>query len=270
MTNQDPIQKLITVGRSIENNAEPSGSLIRSLEPYSHINTLSPDEAVNVSTNLANDELISLLLGITYVERELEWPGGSVAVTNHLFPLLLTRDIAIEQINNTADWIIKNTDNNFLRVYPVHESDARSYYDSDSKYREAMERQEAALQRLAREEAAELKRTEIEAEKQRQKRKLRRLTGNNHRNSPIRTELINKLNLMPVHDQIVMIAKDDIHAPNFYPTRCADSASMEIIESLSNEVKQILVLKLKGRHRGPWGVFKKRLLSVYDPASNHK
>ena len=270
MTNQEIFQKLITIGRSIENNAEPSGPLIHSLEPYSDINMLNPGKAVNESTNLANDELISLLLGITYVERELKWSGGSVAVTNHLFPLLLTRDIAIEQINNTADWIVKNTDNGHLRVYPVHESDARSYYDSDSKYREAMERKEAAIQCLAREKAAERKRTEIEAEKQRQKRESRRIAGNHHRNSPIRTELINKLNDMPAHDRMVMIAKDDIYAPNFYPTKCAASASMGVIESLSNEVKQILVLKFKGRHRGPWGAFKKRLLSVYEPTNNHR
>jgi len=74
--------------------------------------------------------------------------------------------------------------------------------------------------------------------------------------------MIQELNGMSIRDQLVQIAEDDTNAPTYYPTKCADSADLSVIESLKPETQLALAMKLKGKHRGPWGAFKKRLLPV--------
>lgn len=109
---------------------------------------------------------------------------------------------------------------------------------------------------------------ERQAAKQRPKREEKRLYSAQRRSGPERENLIQKLSKMSIRDQLIYISKDDIYAPNFYPTKCAASADISLIESLPEETKHTLVLKLKGKHRGPWGAFKKRLLTVYGPVGN--
>ena len=77
--------------------------------------------------------------------------------------------------------------------------------------------------------------------------------------------MIQELNGMSIRDQLVQIAEDDTNAPTYYPTKCADSADLSVIESLKPETQLALAMKLKGKHRGPWGAFKKRLLLVCGP-----
>jgi hypothetical protein len=80
--------------------------------------------------------------------------------------------------------------------------------------------------------------------------------------------MIQELNGMSIRDQLVQIAEDDTNAPTYYPTKCADSADLSVIESLKPETQLALAMKLKGKHRGPWGAFKKRLLLVCGPISD--
>lgn len=81
MKNQEILQLLINVGKSIEYNSEPSKFLISSLRPHSRINGLPHDMVIDEIKSITNAELILLLKGLTYIERELKWPGGSVAVS---------------------------------------------------------------------------------------------------------------------------------------------------------------------------------------------
>ena len=62
-----------------------------------------------------------------------------------------------------------------------------------------------------------------------------------------------------------MIADATDLSVNFLPTKCADSESREIIEKLDYELRCRLARKMYGKHRGPWGKFKKRLLSTLPP-----
>jgi hypothetical protein len=112
------------------------------------------------------------------------------------------------------------------------------------------------------------KRLEETARKQRDLRKRLRSLNAQTRNSTERKNLIETLNSMSVQNQLLLISKDDKHAVNFYPTRSADSATISIIKLLPKEVQHALAIKMKGKHRGPWGAFKKRLLSVHGPVGN--
>jgi len=116
---------------------------------------------------------------------------------------------------------------------------------------------------------AQQKSIEDEAATQRAIRKDRRAYSSSVRDSAERESLIQELSHMPIRDQLVRISIDEIHAPTFYPTRCAASADLGVIRSLSEETREALVNGLKGKHRGPWGAFKKRLLQVCDELDNN-
>jgi len=67
-----------------------------------------------------------------------------------------------------------------------------------------------------------------------------------------------------------IIASDLVHAINFYPTSWADAADTQLIRDLSPSVRIALLTKLKGKQRGPWAKFKKRLWGVESPHWNRK
>ncbi|MBU2521184.1 MAG: hypothetical protein KKD50_03025 [Proteobacteria bacterium] len=260
MTNQEIIKHLISVGQDIANGATLPD--LSSLKRCDHINRMGTETWKSEAAHLTNAELISLLIGITYVERELKWEGGSGASAIWLFYLLLARDITIEQIDETAAWIIENTRNTYIPFGTIVTLGARNY----SEYKKLSQERNVLIQH-ERERDREIER---QAEKQRQKREEKRLYSAQRRSEPERENLIQKLSKMSIRDQLIYISKDDIYAPNFYPTKCAASADISLIESLPEETKHTLVLKLKGKHRGPWGAFKKRLLTVYWPVGNRE
>lgn len=262
MTNQEIIQCLITVGREIECDVTPAERVLTSLRSCSHINRMVLGAWEFETSHLTNSELTALLKGITYVERELSWAGGSVAGVVWLFRILRNRSVTMEQIDKTAAWIVENTKNSYIPFGTSVSLGARNY----SEYRSLSQERS----RIIHKELENDKEIEKEAENQRQARKAKRAYSEQCRNSSIRTALIQKLNKMSVLDQLALISRDELYGPNFYPTRCADSADISVIESLSIEARHALVLKLKGRQRGPWGAFKKRLLSVCGSVGNKK
>jgi hypothetical protein len=263
MRNQEIFQMLIAVGKCIEENSEPSKALIDSLAPHSRVSSRS--RLTNSEfCSFTNVELILLLKGLVYAERELDgWWCGSVSSVKAVIDALQTRDIDIEQFNELADWFFHNSKGWYAmgRRY----KNPRDRYGSDAEYQRAMDAARAWGQR-----DEHRKQREKDAEGERQLRKARRLASHRDRNSPVRPEIISKLSNMNIHDQLAMIAEDDTYAPNFFPGKCASSARIEEIESLSANIKEKLVLKLKGKQRGPWGGFKKRLLLVYEPTNDHR
>ena len=74
--------------------------------------------------------------------------------------------------------------------------------------------------------------------------------------------MIESLNKLPILEQLKVVAEDQVHVPNFYPTKIADSATIEVISNLGLDHRMKLVRLLKGKQKGPWGKFKKRLLSI--------
>ena len=256
MMNQEIILQLISVGRDVR-SATPDLSSLRRCD---HINRMAPEKWKTETPHLSNTDLINLIKGITYVERELKWTGGSVAGGIWLFSILLNRNAPIEEIDETAAWVIKNTRNPYNPFGTIVTLGARNY----SEYKKFTHERQILIQR----ELERDKDFEREAKEQRILQKQSRLFSAQQRGSPERENLIKKLNGMSVRDQLLLISKDENHAPNFYPTKCADSSDISIIESLPEEARYILANKMKGKYRGPWGAFKKRLLSVCGPVGN--
>ena len=270
MNNQEIFQILISVGRSLESGSEPSEYLVNSLNLYSRVNLLPHDMIKTEIDSFTNTELISLLKGLTYVEKKLKWAGGSVAVSKPIYDVLCARDSDVERVRALVDWITVNTGNFFNQIRWIHESYLRGHYSSDAEYQIAIKKKEEARARTQRIKDEAREKTEKEAEDQRGIRKTRKFAGHRDRCTPIRAEIISKLNNLQIQDQLIMIAEQDVYAPTFFPTKCASSARIDEIESLPDKIKEQLALKLKGKQRGPWRGFKKRLLSVYEPTNDHR
>ncbi len=260
MNNQEIINLLISIGEKI--TADLVIPDLSTLMGHGHINCMGPNNWADEVSCLTDKKLIHLLKGITYVERELKWDGGSVAGGVWLFSILLRRNISIDEIDEIAGWVLENTNNTYNPFGTVITLGAKNYTEYKAY---SAERNKSILRELERD-------LEIEknAKIQRAIRKKIRMHGAQRRNRAEREKLIIDFNHMPVREQLIVIAKDVTYAPNFYPTKCADSAGIDIIKSLPEEIMNILAIKMKGKYRGPWGAFKKRLLSVCDPASKRE
>jgi len=246
MNIQDIFKLLICVGNDIENGITPSEHIIDSLKPFAQINMVK-ESYLAYARGLTDLKLIALLKGLTYVERKLGWAGGSVATCKYLFGVILSRGLDSEKHNEITNWVLCNSSNTF---WSPQGSDFFLHYATPS-YAES---------------------TRIETETKIEEREIQKKKHahiHQCRKEPGRLELIQKLNNMPVTEQLEMISCDDVYPPNFYPTRCAKLANIRVIESLSPETRHALILRMKGKFKGPWGKFKKRLASVYGEAESH-
>ncbi len=256
---QKTISKLIAVGQDLARSSAPD---LSSLKYCDRINRIGNKQCEAETSHLSNIELIYLIKGITFVERELKWIGGSVASAIWLFYILLKRDVSIEEIDEVSAWVLENTRNDYSPFGTTITLSAANY----SEYqRRSNSRREAITLQLLRDGDVER-----DAKKQRFLRRQSRLLGVQQRKTAVRSDLIKRLNGMSVRDQLLLISKDDKHLPNFYPTKCAASSDITEIESLPEETRSILVNKMKGKYRGPWGKFKQRLLSVSPHTHNRE
>ena len=163
--NQEIIKQLIFIDQVVtEGSSLPD---LLSLKRCEHINRIGRDTWKSEVCHLANNDLISLLKGITYVERELKWLGGSVAGGIWLFSALLDRDVTIVKIDETAAWIIKNTRNPYNPFGTIITLGARNY----SEYKRLSQERSVVI----RHEIERDKEIERKAEQQRKKRKEKRL-----------------------------------------------------------------------------------------------
>ena len=246
MTNQEIIVLLINIGEQID-----SGDVLvdlKLLEDCSHINAMTPYSWKSAIARYPTEKLFSLLKGLTYVEEELSWMGGSVCGCIWILGALRSRGTSIEDIDQISAWVIKNTSNPWNPFGGQNNKGAKNFTEYLKLDREYQERLNHDAQMAI----------ERGADNRENRRKTREYSAS-RRNTPERDLLIRKLNEMSVRDQLILISKDELHSLTFYPTRCAGLADNAVIDSLSKEVKKALKDKLYGRQRGPWLGFKRRL-----------
>jgi len=260
MDDQEIMDKLISIGHTIEINGDISDDLINSLKPYRHVN-LSVWLTFGRIKKLTKQELVELLKGLVLFEKRCDWSAGSVASTKYLQPIILSLGIDEDKVLEVFSWVVQNTDNDHASYMAKDILKAKTY----SGYLNLCACRDAQSQATAKHVHSIHKK----AVAQRKKRKQIRKYMHKRRSTHIRTELINRLDKMPVHDQLILISHDDVYLPNFYPTKYAASANINIIKALPDETKRALILKMKGKFRGPWGKFKKRLILAYGEEDSH-
>ena len=225
-------------------------SLLNQITDQDHINRLAPRDWEAVAARLDEDQLVALIKGLVTAENVLHWCGGSVSAVIWTYRSLSQRTDRATS-DELADWILKRTGNPYL-PFGSQNFSARSL----AEYRDAScLHQETISLGLDRD-----KNQEERAKQERPLRKRQRELATGERRTENRSRFLMELDVLPVVEQLCRLAHDDEHPVEFYPTRCAVAGSTAIDE-LDSDTKLRLLCKLKGRRRGPWKRFKRRLLA---------
>jgi len=205
---------------------------------------------------LATTELAALTKGYAFCETRFQWLGGSVSPVITMFHSLQWRDSKVADA--LADWILPRTHNAWS---PYGTSVIRE--KSVKEYRKTLK---ARLERINLHVCRELELQRL-ATIDRTMRKNQRLASARDRDSNIREKLKSDLSPLTIEDQLQRLINDQNYSVDFYPTCLAGSTTHDVIASLNADFKLALLGRLKGKHRGPWGGLKKRLLVSLRPNS---
>lgn len=256
----DTMHALGFIGHAILNDEVVGQEIIKKLQSKSRINRLNRDFWAATCDRLSNLDMGELIVGMTYAERHMAWTGGSAASSIWIFQHLVERctdQIFIDQI---AAWVITNGTNPYSPFGTRVSLGARDY----SEY---VALRTARRKRISKFEQADNS-IEERATAERALRYKRASQAVADQRSYARDELIAELDELSVSEQLRRIAEDQYYPPQFFPTRVPHSTSDAVIASLDYATRLELARRLKGKRRGPWGSFKKRLLRTLGPVWN--
>jgi len=253
---------LIAIGYAARGWEEPSLVDINSLRRCDSINRQRPEFWKDAVADLTDEELCSLICGLTYVEAQLRWAGGSGSSVIWLFQALVARGASIALLDDISGWIIKHTKNPYSPFGTQLSLGAKNYseYQTLSSFR-------AAEIRRCIESDSEL---EERAETERKLRRKMAAAGAEARNSEVRSKIIESLETLTLAEKLVKISHHPTFPPQFFPTSIVDAATQEVVESLPRHVQVELARRLKGKRKGPWASFRKRLTRSLGPIWNKK
>jgi hypothetical protein len=247
------LKMLLLVGRKIESGDSVSSTVLDEINQYGAMNRRGPVFWQSAVGELSDEDVASIARGLTYIETKHPefWMSGSVSGPIWLFQELLNRRASGKLIDELSSWILQNTDNPYLPFGGSATYGARNYSEYillRERHLKAVARRKQAIERQATEE--------------REARLSRARAGHRARNTPKRQERIEELAGLTITEQLERIAHDPEFPPQFFPTNIANSADSRVVDSLSSEVRRELLKRLKGKRRGPWGSFKKRLYNA--------
>lgn len=242
---------LIVIGEAARAGKEPCVADIESLRLHDSINRQRPEFWENATAGLTDEEVGSLTCGLTYVEAQLRWLGGSVSGVIWLFQALVARGASVALLDDVSGWIIERTKNSYNPFGTQVSLGARNY----SEYRSLSSSRAIEIRKCI-ESDSEL---EERAETERQLRRKMAAAGAEARNSEVRSQIIESLERLTLAEKLVKISYHPTFPPQFFPTSIADAATQEVIDSLPREVRVELARRLKGKRKGPWASFRKRL-----------
>lgn len=253
---------LIEIGKTARDGEEPRVDDMESLQGHESINRQRPEFWKNAAADLTDEEVGSLTCGLTCVEAQLRWLGGSVSGVIWLFQTLVTRGTSIALLDDISGWIIEHTKNPYNPFGTQVSLGARNY----SEYQNLSSSRSAEIHKCV-EYDAEL---EERAAAERQLRRKMAADGAKARNSEVRIQIIESLATLTLAEKLEKIACHPTFPPQFFPTSIADATTQEVIDSLPREVQIKLASRLKGKRKGPWASFRKRLTQSLGPIWNKK
>jgi hypothetical protein len=242
------VEVLIEIGKSGDADDPATAAHLVSIGGYDSINREHWHAWDQITDAMPTDELVDLTKGLTLTAEHHRWGGGSVAGAIWTFRQIQRRDSAVA--DEVADWILPRTRNPWV-PYGSQNHGARSVEEYRHAEGRRIERMTAGL--------TEEKQNQERAEAERLVRKSQRDRSAQDRDSDIRKNLIAELNQLTIEEQLHRLATDELYSVEFYPTSIAGAATEEVVNSLNEETRLALCMKLKGKKRGPWSKFKRRL-----------
>ena len=246
------IKHLILIGEKVSKNRQP-GEEINRLSKFSNINIQPKVYWSRLASILTEEDLIHLMKGLTYCEARFSWPGGSAAATIWLLESLANSCTDKDLVDEVSNWLLSHSNNPYNPFGTIETFDAQTYSEYKSAY---------ALRKRDRDHREETIIKQSFIDKNAQANRARH--GMELRNTLYREKLIEDLKKLSIQQQLIEIAENDQFNPSFYPGDIALNSSIDVIESLSYEIRLKLASKLKGRQRGDWRIFKRKLLSTLD------
>ncbi len=255
-------ETLIAIGHSTQSQEDRYLTDIEHLRRYDSINRKGRDFWQAAAADLPDEEIANLTRGLAYVETEFRWTGGSASGVIWLFQVLTNRNANVALLDNLSEWILAKTWNPYNPFGTTVSLGARNY----SEYMEWSSLRALAIGRYAKRD------TEMEdiAKAERQLRRKMAAAGAEARNTQVRMNIIESLNLLPVAEKLERISSDPTYPPQFFPTSIAASATQEVLAALPEKVRVELARRLKGKRKGAWGSFSKRLTLSLGPIWNKK
>ncbi len=253
---------LIAIGQAARAGQEPLNEDIEILRRHDSFNRQSPEFWKNATVGLNDNELGSLACGLTYVEAQLRWMGGSVSGVIWLFQALVARDPSVSLLDEISGWIIEHTRNPYNPFGTQVSLGARNY----SEYQRWSASRAVEIGKCIKSDSE----LEERAEAERQLRREMAAAGAAARNTEIRRQIIKSFESLSLAEKLVRIASHPTFPPQFFPTSIADASTQEVIDSLPSEVQVALARRLKGKRKGPWASFRKRLTQALGPIWDKK
>lgn len=251
---------LMVIGRSAMAGQAPNVADINSLRSRYAINKKEPGFWQRAAADLSDKELAFLVCGLAYVEAHLRWSGGSVSGVIWLFEALVARHASIDLLDEVAGWILANTNNPYNPFGTQISLGAKNY----SEYRRLSSSRSVEIKRCIRADA----KIEELANTERHSRKKMAAAGAVARHSEVRARIIESMKSLSLTEKLEKIAGDPTFPPQFFPTSIASAATQPVVDALPHEVRLELARRLKGKRRGPWRSFRRRLLCSLGPVWN--
>jgi hypothetical protein len=242
--NADTLQKIHDLSRGQPTFVGGRPRFVFGLSTFYH-----ESESKDVVESLAIVELAALIKD-AFCEERFRWSGGSVSPAIEMFRFLNKRG-GPKVADAVADWILPRKTNEYL-PYGLNKRGAQSA----KEFRKILIEEQAFSRQSLAEEAELARQRNID----RARRKAQRFASVRDRNSDTREILKDDLSHLAVEDQLQRLIDDQEYSVEFYPTCLAGATTHDVITSLNANSKLAVLERLKGKHRGPWGGLKKRLL----------
>lgn len=248
MENREIEAKLIKLGSCYQDEVILN-DLLMQLGPYGHVNARAISDWQSTAKSLPLDQLCDLIRGLTLAERELGWPGGSVSGVIWLFRYLMeNHEPGIYE--PIADWVLRERKNHYI-PFGTFVVGCKSYAEYLVFRKNKNTRYSIHLSR-----ESELK---LKAKSRKQKQRTQIETTSRIRGTPDQIALREKLRGLTTLQQLQVICHDTQLSISFYPKYIAGAATSEFLSNVDLELLEKLYERLRGKRRGPWGQFKKRV-----------
>lgn len=237
------VRALILLGEMLRVDVDScSPEFLSSYRRYAWINLSGVNVTNRIARSLSEKDLCSLIIGMTYAERELSWLGGSVGAVSRLFKHLEKTSLP-SVYEPIADWVIVNRGNEHIPYGTTR------YFGAT--HSECMEHKHK-IERADTEHSAQLIRLRERAEKLHTSLVDRRAMTARDRGSQIHKDTVCHLSKLSIVEQLKYIAADDVYSIGFYPKSIPAAATLEDVQKLDDEVIAELRRRLTGRTWGPW------------------
>lgn len=239
---------LLEIGRRYKDCEDMIRPLLKQVSTFDEVNRLHWSEWDSVTRLMGTPDVLALFRGLVLTEKRLRWSGGSVAGAIWVFRELDHRDSSLGSA--AADWALENSDNPWV-PFGSDNLGARS----SAEYRD----RKAARQLQIQASLAAIAESERRAAEWRSRVREQRMRAAELRRSPDRAAFLKELSALPIPAQLKRLSCDQEFPVEWYPVRLVGAATTQILLELDQNVRLALLDKLKGRHRGPWSTFKRRL-----------